>query len=336
MMELNILSHEPEILQYSSGLIQIKIPLDNPLRWVNSYVLQHGRELAVIDPGPRTARAEREWELVLQKLGMQVQEITSIVLTHHHPDHYGLAGFFQELSGAAVWMSERAHQEAKLMWGKHSSMSADLPAFFRIHGMPAAWLEQLPGHLDSFLPQVKPAPQARFLRDGDVVPLGGRLWQAVQTHGHAPGHLSFWHAESGDLICGDAVLPQISPNVSLLPGSDAQPLHSFLEGLRRLRELPVRTAYPGHRNPFTHYRERIDALLAHHEERLDTAADLLQTAGPQSAFEVCTALFGGRLGIHQMRFAMCEALAHLAELSRRSRAVPREHPDGWISFAVPE
>ena len=113
--------------------------------------------------------------------------------------------------------------------------------------------------------------------------------------------------------------PQISPNVSLFARRDAEPLALFLAG-RRLRELHVRTAYPGHRHPFTHFRERIDTLLLHHEERLATIAGMLSAAGRLTAFEVCTALFGEKLGIHQLRFAMCEALAHLAELTRRGEA----------------
>lgn len=31
-------------------------------------------------------------------------------------------------------------------------------------------------------------------------------------------------------------------------------------------------------------------------------------------------MFGGKLGIHQLRFAMSETLAHLVELVRRERA----------------
>ncbi|NMO95265.1 MBL fold metallo-hydrolase [Paenibacillus lemnae] len=335
-MEYTVLSREPDIVSWNqSGLIQIKIPLDNPLRWVNSYLLRDGDEVTLIDPGPRTPAAEQEWLAAFRVLGLQPADISLILLTHHHPDHYGLSGWLQQQSGAPVRMSERAELEAQLMWGSGSSMDEDLPSFFESHGMPAVWLEQLPGHLNIFIPQVTPAPKVTHQHDGEQLDMGGRSWQVIQTAGHAPGHLSLYHEGSGDLICGDAVLPQISPNVSLLPGSDAAPLRLYLEGLRRLQTLQVRAAYPGHRHPFTHFRERIQALLEHHEERLNTTAGLLASAGPMTAFEVCTALFGGKLGIHQLRFAMCEALAHLAELAAVSRAELRETEQDKYVFAAP-
>lgn len=319
------------------GLIQVKITLASPLRWVNSYLLRDGDGITLIDPGPRTDSSEREWNDALRTLQMKPEDITTIVLTHHHPDHYGLAGWFQERTGAQVWMSERAHTEARLMWGDGTEapgMNERMPAFFAAHGMPDMWLCQMPEHLNSFIPQVSPQPKVSYISEEMPMRMGGRVWLPVQTAGHAPGHLSFYHQGSGVILCGDAVLPQISPNVSLVPGSDAEPLRLFLEGLRRLRDLNVRAAYPGHRHPFTHFRERIDALLTHHEERLTAIAGMLSTAGSFTAFEVCTALFGDKLGIHQMRFAMCEALAHLAELVRQNRLVLREPETGVYQFAT--
>ncbi|KAF6614237.1 MBL fold metallo-hydrolase, partial [Paenibacillus sp. EKM208P] len=66
-------------------------------------------------------------------------------------------------------------------------------------------------------------------------------------------------------------------------------------------------------------RERTQALLAHHEERLEKFQQLIQPEG-STAYELCIAMFGGKLGIHQLRFAMSETLAHLVELVRRERA----------------
>lgn len=322
---------------HEDHLIQVKITLDSPLRWVNSYLLRDEKGITLIDPGPRTESTEQEWNDALAALQIRMDEITSIVLTHHHPDHYGLAGWFQEKMGAKVWMSERAHKEAQLMWGydAHTSdMNDKLPAFFAMHGMPESWLVQLPEHLNSFIPQVSPQPQVSYISEVMQISMGGRVWVPVQTAGHAPGHLSFYHPDSGVMLCGDAVLPQISPNVSLVPGSDTQPLHLYLEGLRRLRELHVRTAYPGHRHPFTHFRERIDALLLHHEERLTAISGMLSAAGGLTAFEVCVALFGDKLGIHQMRFAMCEALAHLDELVRQKRAELKDQEGAALFISV--
>ncbi|MDU4698473.1 MAG: MBL fold metallo-hydrolase [Paenibacillus sp.] len=314
---------------------RVPISMAPPLRRVNSYVLRGDEGITIIDPGPRTDETEAEWRAAWQELGIVPRDIRQIVLTHHHPDHYGLAGYLQEVTGADVLMSPRAYEETQLMWGEGSQMNEKLPELFRQHGMPESWYSQLPEHLDGFVAQVRPAPEVTFLREEEPVWMGGRAWLPIETAGHAPGHLSFYNAEQKLMFCGDAVLPQISPNVSYLPGSDPQPLQSFLDSLVKLSAYEVETAYPGHRNPFDYFGERIRLLLQHHEERLQRIEGMLRER-PQTAFDVCVALFGTELGIHQMRFAMAETMAHLVELVRQERAAEQanaEAADDIIRFA---
>ncbi|QSF47932.1 MBL fold metallo-hydrolase [Paenibacillus tianjinensis] len=325
-----------QIKAWESGILQVSVPMDPPLRQVNCYIVTEPQGgITVIDPGPHTQEAELAWEGVLDELDLSWDHIRKIVVTHHHPDHYGLAGWLQSRSGSRVWMSERAHAEARMSWGGAATLNEALPLLFLRHGMPEEWIRGIREHLVSFLPQVTPQAEVSYIDAAVPVVIGGREWTPVLTGGHAPGHVSLYEAGSGLVFCGDAILPQISPNVGLQPGSDPQPLQTFLEGLRALRSLRVSRAFPGHREPFTVWTERADSLLRHHEERLDTAAQLL-AGGPLSGFAVCEALFRSRVSsAHQMRFAMSEALAHLAELVRRGRAAELAPiPGGPVLFAA--
>ncbi|MEC0372403.1 MBL fold metallo-hydrolase [Paenibacillus chibensis] len=323
----------PEITEHRRGITQVKISMSYPLRWVNSYILREPDGYTIIDPGPHTPENEEEWKKAMHELGISFRDVKNVVLTHHHPDHLGCAGWIQQQAGCKVWMSKRSFQEAERMWGATSTMNTDLPELFQRNGMPEAWTSQLEVHMNSFVPQITPRPDVAWIPEGQRFVMGGRGWLPVETAGHAPGHVSFYDEESGDILCGDAVLPQISPNVSLMPGSDPEPLQSFLQGLLKLKNLEAGTAYPGHRNPFQHFGERIEALLLHHEERLVKIEQLLDPA-PATGFELCTALFSSKLGIHQMRFAMCETLAHTRELERRGRIISREYEDGVIRFKM--
>ncbi|WP_331281340.1 MBL fold metallo-hydrolase [Paenibacillus sp. FSL R5-0345] len=338
-----------ELTSWDKNILQVSVPMDSPLRQVNSYILsdEDGR-VTIIDPGPRSPDTENCWLGILQELDLSWMDIRDIVVTHHHPDHYGLSGWLQSQSGCKVWMTERAHAEARLMWGdgfgddrgngaeenagKDNSKDINeiLPVYFIRHGMTDEWSNGIKAHLESFNSQVEPQPVVSYFNVAEPFKMGGRKWQLIITGGHAPGHVSLYHADSGLMICGDAVLPQISPNVSLLPGSDPQPLQTFLQGLRELGSYPVSMAFPGHREPFAGFAHRVNSLLAHHEERLDTAGALLAN-GPLSAFAVCEVLFRSRVTtVHQMRFAMSETLAHLAELVRRERAVMLEVDGGFL------
>ena len=104
------------------------------------------------------------------------------------------------------------------------------------------------------------------LSDGDT--FGPLL--AVAVPGHAPDHLAF----VSDRVCfsGDAVLGEGSVFISPDPGA----LRGYLEGLRRLRALPLALICPGHGPPVTDPAAKLDEYLAH---RLDRERRLVEALG---------------------------------------------------------
>lgn len=307
---------------------RVRLHMAFPLRWVNSYVLRGEDGWTIVDPGPRSDENEAVWDAALNELAIRPQDIASIVLTHHHPDHYGAAGWFQQQSGAQVWMSRAASEAAWRSWGsvqgepETRELAEPTIALYRRHGMPPERLAELPEHLAGFLPQVTPQPEISVIESGLPIRFGGRLWQPIETGGHAEGHMSFYEEATGTILCGDAVLPRISPNISYNPEGDAHPLRSYLDGLRILGALQVSKAFPGHRDPFENFAERTRQLLAHHEERLDRMEALVrEQADGSDAYGICVSVFGDSLGVHQLRFALSETIAHLIELQDRGRVV---------------
>lgn len=308
------------VVERENGWLQVKVPLPYSLKWVNAYLLpgDGDDDWSLIDPGLHTEEAANVWHAVMQGRGLSWDRIARIVLTHHHPDHYGLAGWFQERTGAPVWMSRTAHESARRMWGEDSVTDA-LLASFLAHGLPASLADAMKEHLLGFVARVSPQPASvSYLRPDSTFRMAGVQWELIGGEGHAPGHLSFYDPDGGRLLCGDQVLPDISPNIGWLPGGDPDPLGSFLDSLRAMRRLEVTCAYPGHRQPFRRFRERVDELAEHHERRLDRIAELIQER-PSASFDVCERLFGERLrgNVHNLRFALSETIAHLFLLERR-------------------
>lgn len=314
---------------HNDTYIQIKVPLPFPLRWVNSYLIRGNDGYTLIDPGLHTDAAVQHWEAVLKELKLDYRDIEQIVLTHHHPDHYGLAGWFQERSAAPVRISSVGYDQIRLLWGEEQPMTQTLLSLFASHGMPQEMLEPMKDNLDSFVEMVSPQPEVSFITIGESFRLGDLTYDTIHTPGHALGHVCFYHADTQAMICGDHVLPQISPNVSYLPGIDENPLASFMQSLEEMRRYDVTWAYPGHREPFQTWSKRTQELIMHHESRLGQMRSQLEV--PLSAYQVCKATFGDRLTLHQLRFAISETLAHLICLEQAGRIRSFEK-DGFTYF----
>jgi glyoxylase-like metal-dependent hydrolase (beta-lactamase superfamily II) len=310
--------------QWLDNIARIKVPLPFPLQWVNCYAIRGTRGITVIDPGLNTAAAIAVWEEAFEQLGFAASDIERIVLTHYHPDHYGLAGWMQQLSGADVWLSRSGHEQAQRLWGAGQPLTAEIVAQFRRAGMPEELLAQVKRHLGDFIPLVSPQPTVRELKPGIRFALGDEDYETIGAGGHAIGQICFYRESSRTMFCGDQVLPKISPNISLIPGAEVDPLGSFLSSLRLLASREVALAYPGHRDPFSTFAERVRELLTHHEERLKRMREQLRE--PLTANDLCRRMFGDRLSVHQLRFALAETLAHVEHL-RLAGSVVRELSD---------
>lgn len=309
---------------------QVRVPVPYPLQYVNAYLISGDRGWTVVDPGIHTQEALSLWDGVWHSLGSGYKDVERIVLTHHHPDHYGLAGYFQEKSGAPVFLSEWGKHQADRLWGSGRDAVPGLYPLFLAHGMDRETADAMIPHMEGFVSLIAPRPAVTVIEDGEQIRLGNELYEAVETGGHAAGHMSFYRKNTGEMFCGDAVLPRISPNIGYFPEVEEDPLESFLDGLRHLGSYEVQQAYPGHRDSFTGFGKRCGELIVHHEKRLEIMRKQAAET-PRTAYECCQQLFGTRLTVHQLRFAMSETLAHLVHLERKG-ALVRDARDGVYWF----
>jgi glyoxylase-like metal-dependent hydrolase (beta-lactamase superfamily II) len=244
----------------------VPIP-DNPLRYVLVYAFELADGVALVDPGWDCDEAWHALIAGLRTAGHDIADVRGVLVTHLHPDHFGLVGRVKGASGAWVAM-HRA--DADLVRYQAPAEAAEWASQSR---------EQLkragaPQHLHSGSHAV---PLARFdlgggadvlLGDGDRVDLPGWNLQAIATPGHTPGHLCLVEEDLGVLLSGDHVLPRISPHISLVPGQLADPLGTYLDSLRRIATVEVDEVLPAHEYRFRGLTERAHALLSHHAERL--------------------------------------------------------------------
>jgi glyoxylase-like metal-dependent hydrolase (beta-lactamase superfamily II) len=160
----------------------------------------------------------------------------------------------------------------------------------------------------------------------------GRTWDLIETDGHCRGHLCLHDAQHSVLISGDQVLPNISPNVSVLASRpEGDPLRDFLASLARLERCAEDTlVLPSHGKPFRGLHRRIDVVRSHHLQQLDALRSACRE--PRTAYELLPVMFGRTLrGFHRF-LAMGETLAHLHYLWHGGELQRETGADGAYRF----
>jgi glyoxylase-like metal-dependent hydrolase (beta-lactamase superfamily II) len=313
MVSYLLADREERSVQVAEDIFQVQLPLPFPLRIVNSYVLRDGDGWTIIDTGINYPAGRAAWRAAFVALEIAPKAIRRIVLTHAHPDHYGMAGWLVEQSGAPVLLAPLEQEFARRAWRDGGANEQAIIDFFQAHGMPTELAEQVRGSMAETRAMTAPWPATGTIEPGESIRIGARLFQVLAAPGHSDQHLVFYCAEERLLLCGDAVLIKITPNISLWPQGRPDPLADFLQSLDRLAALQVDLALPGH-GPLIHaFGERLVELREHHHERLEIVERA--AAGGATAFSICASVFPATaLSPHQLRFAMAETLAHLEYL----------------------
>jgi glyoxylase-like metal-dependent hydrolase (beta-lactamase superfamily II) len=123
-----------------------------------------------------------------------------------------------------------------------------------------------------------------YVKNGEVLRVGGYSLRCISTPGHSPGHMCLWDEESGVMFTGDHVLFDITPNITAWPTIEDS-LGDYLDSLRKVRDYPVKTALPGHRKQGD-FHARIDELIGHHEVRLAEVKRIVRAEPGLTAFEI--------------------------------------------------
>jgi glyoxylase-like metal-dependent hydrolase (beta-lactamase superfamily II) len=301
------------VSQVAEHVYQIQLPLPFALRIVNCYAFKEANSWTIIDTGLNYLPGQEAWQRAFAELGITPAAIQRILLTHAHPDHYGMSGWLAAQSDAPIFISpiEKAFAEAVWLGGEYDA--APFADYFVRYGLPRAQAAQVLDDMAKLRAMTAPHGELNILEPDSQITIGTRRFQALMTPGHSEGHLVFFCPDDGMLLCGDAVLRKITPNVGLWPRNTAHPLASFLHTLDALHNLEVALALPGHGPLITDFRTRIAELRQHHSERLQLIA---QTAGTgATVYAICSSVFPMALqSSHDLRFAMAETLAHLEHL----------------------
>jgi glyoxylase-like metal-dependent hydrolase (beta-lactamase superfamily II) len=323
----------PPVERVRPGLWSIPVPLPIVLRYVLVYAFETDRGAYIVDAGWNTDDAFDALGHGLTQAGFDITDVRGVMVTHIHPDHYGLAGRVRETSDA--WIALHPADAALIhdRYEEPADLLKQMASFLRRLGAPASEIAELQNASMPVRPFVEFAKPDVLLRDGQRPDVPGWDLTAVWTPGHSPGHLCFWEPTNRLMLTGDCVLPRITPNVNLNPQTGDDPLGDYLQSLERLGEYDGE-GLPAHEWRFDSLRDRTRELLEHHEQRfLEVIAAIRD--GYDTAWEITPRMEWNRpwddVDKFTRRAAIGEALAHLRTLE--VRGIVREifgEPSRWV------
>jgi len=328
---------EGEALTVAPGIVWMRLPLPMALDHVNVYALDDGDSWTVIDTGFASKRGRAIWEKLLQGplLG---KPVSRVVVTHHHPDHVGLAAWFMA-QGATLCMPRTGWLMARMLTLDVQDVpNAEALRFYQRAGMdPTELARRKTERPFNFADCVAPLPLGYTrLVDSGTITMGGRTWDIRMGGGHAPEHATFWSRNDGIVIGGDQLLPSISPNLGVYPTEpDADPVTDWLHSCETLQAFaePGQLVLGGHKLPFTGLPTRLTQLIDNHHGALKRL--LAYLIEPRTAGECFMPLFKRNISGGEYGLALVEAVAHLNHLHQSGHATRVMRDDGaWVFQAV--
>ncbi len=328
--------------EVAEGIHRIPLPLPmDALKAINVYVVQGDDGLTLIDGGWSIPVARELLDTSLRSIGSGFGDIKRFLVTHVHRDHFTLATVLGHEYGADVALGREEQPALELLHraGRDGLDESPFLAVLRTAG--AEEIAQLwaagPGELPKPVDWAFPDTWLEGDRSFDV---GRRRLDAVHTPGHTPGHYVFADQAEGVLFSGDHVLPTITPSIGFTVPPADQPLGQFMASLARVRELPDLRILPAHGPVAPSSYQRVDELLAHHEDRLDLCLASLKERGSATSLVVAKDLGWtrherafGELDVFSQGMAAMETKAHLDLLVARGQASAVDLPDGVVYTA---
>lgn len=325
-------------MEIVTGIYCLRLPIpNNVLGHLNCYIIKGKDGWLMVDTGWYTDEVLDCLQKELRKLGLVLTDFTTLVLTHVHTDHYGLAGRIKEISPHTQLIAH--HWETVLIesrYIKYSQLKNKMAAFLKNNGVPASKLKALGAATKIAREYVKVVFPEQYLYGGEIIKTGYFNLEVIWTPGHTPGHICLYEPVNRILFSGDHILPHITSNISYDIYFGDNPLGNYIASLHKIYYLPVSQVLPGHGNIFNNIQQRINELISHHNSRKNEIQEVILKE-PRNAWEISSYVTWNtnsswdELPLFHKRAAVTEVIAHL-ECMRWEGKVLKLNSNDTISY----
>lgn len=282
--------------QITNEIFLLKVPYPYGMS-VNSYIIRGKRGLTIIDPGFDRVETRNLWKKAMMEFG---EKIERVIITHTHPDHIGLAPWFQDTFFAPIYVSQhskseidrgyrRSLEKLKRLWEEYVPISWPNPK----------WAEGFP---ENFQPD-------GLFSEKRLLYIGDREYMAIWTPGHASDQFCFYNPDEEIMFVSDHVIQETSPIVSYWNGEEEDPLADYMDSLEKISQFRVNLALPGHGSIIMRFSERVEEIKKRHDLRLEQILKLIDAEG-KTVLDIVDEIYD----IKNMRSLFSPILATLTRL----------------------
>src|SRR5205807_6216475 len=118
------------------GIFRLELPMPFELRHVNVYLLRDGKTFTLIDTGLQTEESRQALNEKLATLKVPVDRIKRILITHIHPDHFGLAGELRERAEAELVIHRLEVALMEPRYARAEDLVQDVARWLAVNGVP--------------------------------------------------------------------------------------------------------------------------------------------------------------------------------------------------------
>lgn len=282
----------------------------------NAYVIDDGSSPVLVDCGSGQESSDRDldrcFEIMRSEHGSKIdyEDLSAILITHGHIDHFGGLGHLRERARAPIMIHVLDRRVLTGYEERLAVASFEVKQFLASSGIRPERQDQ---YLELYLSMkqfFRSVPVEETFEEGEV--LGGSL-VLHHTPGHCPGHVC---VEIGDvLLTGDHLLANISPHIWPERITLHNGLDHYLTSLGKIEAMArVGIGLGGHGGAIADVRKRADEIRREHQKRLGQILEL--TAEPRTLFELSKEIFGEVRSYHSF-LALLETGALVEYLDQR-------------------
>ncbi len=284
------------VFESANGAKVFRLPLQAfPNFWAYAYLVAFQDQLTLIDTGSGTDTSHDDLLRAFQQSGNQPSDLTHILLTHAHIDHYGGLTKLKPLTRAKIGCHELNVQTVAHHDSKTAMISKRIDAFLAETGLPEEMREQLLG-IYKFTKSLYQSVPVDFTFEASEMRVGAL--EMIHVPGHCAGHVAL---RLDDVVfCGDMVVEGVTPHLYPETISPYNGLDHYLDSLIRLQAWAkdALLILNGHDEPIADLSASIDATRQNIIRRMNSGIEVLVDS--LTIAEICEAIYGKTDGYNQL------------------------------------